>query len=123
MTTISQDLGGVVLLPCPCGRSAMLTPDTQRRVFFAECESASCWIGPDADTEGGAIAAWNSRQSPDRPSWKSAPEWATHLAMDKDGSWFWFDGKPEIAGFYWMPMGRFARIWREDWQQSLEARK
>lgn len=110
------------LKPCPCGRVARLTYDAQRRQHYAECTDAACWIGPDADSEELAAAAWNFRKPTDKPTWETAPEWATHLAMDKDGSWCWFEEEPGMVGFYWMPTGRFKRIWIEDWQKSIEKR-
>lgn len=33
-----------------------------------------------------------------KPDWKDAPEWATHLAMDDDGTWHWFANEPEYIG-------------------------
>ncbi len=30
-----------------------------------------------------------------KPDWKDAPEWAQWLAVDPDGSWFWFEKEPE----------------------------
>lgn len=30
----------------------------------------------------------------DKPSWDNAPEWAKYLAMDEDGSWFWYQYQP-----------------------------
>lgn len=123
MGDIHDDLREVMgLLSCPCGRAAKFTNDTQRRVFYAECTDESCWIGPDAESREAAANKWNARRLTGNPSWDLAPDWASHLAMGKDGSWCWFEGKPEIVGFYWMPKGRFQRIWIEDWQESLEAR-
>lgn len=29
-----------------------------------------------------------------KPDWKDAPEWATCLAMDADGSWSWYEHAP-----------------------------
>ena len=66
-----------------------------------------------------------------KPSWDEAPEWANWLAMDKDGSWVWFERKPYI-------MSESDRAWREEagtffrvstdfygagaWTESLERR-
>jgi hypothetical protein len=42
-----------------------------------------------------------------KPDWKDAPEWATHLAMDCFGDWWWCEHEPEIGetlcghGFAW----------------------
>lgn len=30
-----------------------------------------------------------------KPDWKYAPEWAKYLAMDEDGSWFWYENEPK----------------------------
>lgn len=29
-----------------------------------------------------------------KPSWKTAPSWATHLCMNADGVWYWFENEP-----------------------------
>lgn len=31
-----------------------------------------------------------------KPSWESAPDWANWLAMDGDGTWFWYENKPHV---------------------------
>lgn len=36
-----------------------------------------------------------------KPSWVNAPEWANYLAMDKDGSWWWFEVKPSLKSSSW----------------------
>lgn len=36
-----------------------------------------------------------------KPDWKDAPEWAQWLAMDEDGKWYWYRGKPHLAAFQW----------------------
>ena len=63
-----------------------------------------------------------------RPAWKDAPEWARWLAMDEDGSWWWYAERPvkdaswgkfrnEVEG----SLGQKARYSEEfDWQLSLE---
>jgi len=33
----------------------------------------------------------------EKPNWKNAPEWANYVAMDGDGSWFWFQDKPVLC--------------------------
>lgn len=60
-----------------------------------------------------------------KPSWDDAPEWATHLAMDRNGEWTWFEAAPvsNVAG--WLPTyGRFqlAGLAGDDWQSTLEPR-
>lgn len=32
-----------------------------------------------------------------KPHWKDAPDWANWLAMDDDGSWFWYQKKPRLT--------------------------
>lgn len=57
MTTIAQDLGGVVLLPCPfCGGRG----EVGGLIPWVECQSCGA-SGPQAETEEAAIAAWNTR--------------------------------------------------------------
>lgn len=29
-----------------------------------------------------------------KPDWGKSPEWANHLAMDSDGSWWWYEDQP-----------------------------
>lgn len=62
-----------------------------------------------------------------KPSWKDAPEWAKYLAMDEDGTWTWFEEKPEIfthASQYgsWVSDKRWqiARVWQETLEQRPE---
>lgn len=31
-----------------------------------------------------------------KPDFEDAPEWAKYLAMDDDGSYYWFDSEPEL---------------------------
>lgn len=60
-----------------------------------------------------------------KPSWKDAPEWATHLVQITTGSWIWIDDgrleiklesvdKLEYSGSYGMVLG--------DWRDTLERR-
>lgn len=30
-----------------------------------------------------------------KPDWSEAPEWANYMAMDDDGSWYWFEVMPQ----------------------------
>ena len=32
-----------------------------------------------------------------KPSWRSAPDWANWLAMDSDGTWYWYENEPYIS--------------------------
>lgn len=36
-----------------------------------------------------------------KPDWTTAPAWATHLAMDADGSWRWFSEAPQYERGHW----------------------
>lgn len=63
-----------------------------------------------------------------KPSWKNAPAEARYLAMDDDGSWWWYRNQPKInddhgcwedADDYY---ARLAYAPGEDWQSSLEVR-
>ena len=29
-----------------------------------------------------------------KPNWNDAPEWASYLARDKNGTWFWYENEP-----------------------------
>lgn len=35
--------------------------------------------------------------------WSAMPKWAQWVAMDEDGDWFWFVGKPRPGFHHWMP--------------------
>ena len=56
-----------------------------------------------------------------KPSWDSAPEWATHLEQDIDKSWWWYEYKPTLAstGFWEVDGGITARI--TTWPELLAA--
>lgn len=34
-----------------------------------------------------------------KPDWKDAPEWANYVAMDDDGSWWWFEKEPSYEQY------------------------
>ena len=36
------------------------------------------------------------------PDWKDAPEWAMFLAMDSNGSWYWFERQPKSGRTLWI---------------------
>ncbi len=59
-----------------------------------------------------------------KPEWKDAPEWANWLAMDGDGTWWWYDLEPELEADYWISKGkeRKAIDTTEGYENSLEAR-
>lgn len=35
-----------------------------------------------------------------KPDWKDAPEWATWLAMDCIGTWYWWVNEPSFDMFF-----------------------
>ena len=53
---LAQDLGGVVLLPCPFGGGR----GEVGGIPWVECQACEA-SGPQAETEEAAIAAWNTR--------------------------------------------------------------
>lgn len=62
-------------------------------------------------------------------SWDDAPAWAQWLAQDEDGSWWWYEQRPELARGFWNPpgAGKHEYIWAEmpftdDWENSLCSR-
>lgn len=67
-----------------------------------------------------------------KPSWKDAPSWASHLAQSDSGTWHWMDGEPEIneihdSGEFWSdpgysvvddnPRGEVLGDWRDTLEQ------
>lgn len=38
-----------------------------------------------------------------KPSWENAPEWANWLAMDYDGTWWWYSNLPKFDNGEWLP--------------------
>ena len=59
-----------------------------------------------------------------KPDWKDAPEWANYLAMDQDGCWYWYVGRPELGKVEWLDYTRFqlASEIGSSWKDSLEKR-
>lgn len=60
-----------------------------------------------------------------KPSWKDAPEWATYLAQDADGQWYWYQHKPRTGREEWFTKtGHIERARREydRWTETLEPR-
>ena len=58
-----------------------------------------------------------------KPDWKDAPEWANWMAMDDDGTWFWFENKPKKESWGFRDSGGEYHIALEavhDWKNSLE---
>jgi hypothetical protein len=61
-----------------------------------------------------------------KPDWKDAPEWASWLAMDERGEWFWYETQPSRSsaraewvrkGGNMIPAGGSA-----PWDETLEQR-
>jgi hypothetical protein len=58
-----------------------------------------------------------------KPAWKGAPEWANYRAMDEDGTYLWFECKPNPASSVWFATeGRVAEAEYSHWIDSLEKR-
>ncbi len=58
-----------------------------------------------------------------KPNWHDAPEWASYLAKDKNGSWSWFENKPWRDEGYWDARGMESNAGyfiEHDWRESLE---
>jgi len=58
--------------------------DAKKILFYAQAEVArlEALQGSGSRAEG-------------KPDWGSAPEWAQWLAQDEDGSWWWYEFRPE----------------------------
>jgi hypothetical protein len=58
--------------------------------------------------------------------WHEAPHWAMWAAMDKHGTWFWYDSKPTAETGWWSYAGRDCEIFEApqhpDWTQSKQRR-
>ena len=37
-----------------------------------------------------------------RPNWNDAPDWAQFVAMDKGGSWWWYENEPKLRNGVWI---------------------
>lgn len=59
-----------------------------------------------------------------KPDWKDAPEWANFMAMDEDGSWYWYEDEPYMSSFNreWRGDDMFEHAFLNDWQLSKERR-
>jgi hypothetical protein len=57
-----------------------------------------------------------------KPDWKDAPAWAKWLAMDNDGTWFWYAEKPTLLSAFWNSAAKFEFASASEWDNSLEAR-
>jgi hypothetical protein len=58
-----------------------------------------------------------------KPSWKDAPEWANWLAMDRDGTWYWYQNRPnKVIDGFWPSEGRWEFCDTETLELILEKR-
>lgn len=61
-----------------------------------------------------------------KPNWECAPDWANFAAMDKDGSWYFYECMPSLGRMEWnsqgLSGGRVQRSEEMDWESSLESR-
>lgn len=60
-----------------------------------------------------------------KPDWSEAPEWAQHLAQNKDGEWYWFEYQPVIGSDDWFLarcVGQSEKAQKEPWTLTLEKR-
>jgi hypothetical protein len=63
----------------------------------------------------------------DRIDWTAAPEWAQWVAMDSDGSVWWYEGQPSLAARYWSVSGgqieqKGTAFGGTNWRESLRQR-
>jgi hypothetical protein len=59
-----------------------------------------------------------------KPSWNSAPEWASYLAQDEDGDWYWFELEPQPGRIQWNlneSRGKYEPC-KKGWEGTLERR-
>ena len=77
------------------------------------------------------MSDWLARRAElqNKPSWKNAPEWATHLAQASVGNWFFFSGEPYPRKTAWHILESMQAIslnWKGevlgDWRDTLEKR-
>lgn len=63
-----------------------------------------------------------------KPEWSDAPEWAQWIAQDVTGHWRWYQEKPRMGNFAWLPgsmksqaAGRSGDV-EFGWRKALERR-
>lgn len=59
-----------------------------------------------------------------KPNWSDAPPGAKYLAMDSDGTWYWYSAKPFASKSMWKSRdceAVFAAT-NPPWKESLEPR-
>ena len=58
-----------------------------------------------------------------KPDWSKAPSWAKYLAMDQNGTWFWYEFKPKAEYGEWIHSGGACEaVNMDNWKNSLEKR-
>ena len=62
-----------------------------------------------------------------KPDWRGAPGWASWLAQDEDGSWWWYEEKPRASFCVWVPAdSKRKRAFNpkncDGWENTLEQR-
>lgn len=56
-------------------------------------------------------------------NWDNAPEWASYVAMDKDGTWHWYEHQPTILHQIWVDLGgRCVEVETTRWKDTLQQR-
>lgn len=65
-----------------------------------------------------------------KPNWNDAPEWATYLAQDESGYWYWFEREPALNQYAWFPiaLSKVEFVYHPDdapnkkWRETLESK-
>jgi len=57
-----------------------------------------------------------------KPDWKDAPEWAQYVAMDRDGTWYWYEVYPSKFHDSWISSYKNEHCIVRGWEESLEER-
>jgi hypothetical protein len=60
-----------------------------------------------------------------KPNWSDSPAWAQYLAMNYDGTWYWYKEKPTLTFSWWKSTDhliKHAEVITEDWRDTLEER-
>jgi hypothetical protein len=64
-----------------------------------------------------------------KPNWEDAPDWANYLAMDENGSWYWFEKEPYAKNLnydygMWVSKGKANLAFESgfSWDETLEER-
>lgn len=61
------------------------------------------------------------------PSWDDAPRWARYLAQDANGTWWWYEQKPQLFDdFWWSDTGLVKEYLAQspsfNWEYSIQQR-